>query len=411
MLKASVKQNRDSGAAAHARSVKKMFREAIEQMAPYTPGEQPQPGQRLIKLNTNENPYPPSPRVKAAIVRAAGQSLRLYPPPRADELVNAAARLYGISREMILAGNGSDELLAMLFRAALARGNKVAYALPTYSLYDTLAAIQEARVVAVPLAPGFAQPLAALAAERAVLTIVCNPNSPCGSLAAPAELEELARRLDGRLLAIDEAYVDFAISNALPLVKRYPNVLVLRSFSKSFSLAGMRLGLCFAQPPIIEQLLKVKDSYNLNRLAVSAGAAALADIGWMHRNVERVKRVRAIAEKRLHQMGFEVPPSQANFVLARIQGHDMAAVAAGLRRRGILVRHFPQSVFHDSLRISIGTPAQMAALFKALEPLIRTLLAARANGAIEKKESLPRARTIRRAAAATGQQSERVRGG
>jgi histidinol-phosphate aminotransferase len=385
-----------------------MFREAIEQMAPYTPGEQPRPGQRLIKLNTNENPYPPSPRVKAAIIKAAGQSLRLYPPPRADELVNAAARLYGISREMILAGNGSDELLAMLFRATLACGDKVAYALPTYSLYDTLAVIQEARVAAVPLAPGFVQPLAALAAARAALTIVCNPNSPCGSLAAPAQLEELARRLDSRLLAIDEAYVDFAASNALSLVKRYPNVIVLRSFSKSFSLAGMRLGLCFGQPPIIEELLKVKDSYNLNRLAVSAGAAALADIGWMRRNVERVKRVRAITEKRLRQMGFEVPPSQANFVLARIQGHDMAAVAAGLRRRGILVRHFPKSVFHDSLRISIGTPAQMDALFKALEPLVRPMLAARAYGVIGKGERRPRTRTIRCAPATTATQAERA---
>src|SRR5215470_7468184 len=173
---------RAGSAAGHGRSVKKMFREAIEQMAPYTPGEQPRPGQRLIKLNTNENPYPPSPRVRAAIVKAAGPSLRLYPPPRADELVNAAARVYGITREMILAGNGSDELLAMLFRAALSRGDKVAYALPTYSLYDTLAAVQEAQVAPVPLGPGFAQPLTALAAERAALTIVCNPNSPCGSL-------------------------------------------------------------------------------------------------------------------------------------------------------------------------------------------------------------------------------------
>ena len=386
-----------------------MFREAIEQMAPYTPGEQPRPGQRLIKLNTNENPYPPSPRVKAAIAKAAGPSLRLYPSPRADELVNAAARLYGISREMILAGNGSDELLAMLFRAALARGDKVAYALPTYSLYDTLAAIQEGQVAAVPLGPGFAQPLAGLAAERAALTIVCNPNSPCGSLASPAQLDNLAGGLNGRLLAIDEAYVDFAECHALPLVKRHPNVVVLRSFSKSFSLAGMRVGLCFAQPPVIEQLLKVKDSYNLSRLAMSAGAAALADAGWMRRNVERIKRVRALSEKRLRQMGFEVPPSQANFVLARIPGHDMSAVAAGLRRRGILVRHFPQSVFRDSLRISIGTPAQMDALFKALEPLIRPVLAARVNGAAEKGERPSPARTIRRAAVATpAPQSGRV---
>jgi histidinol-phosphate aminotransferase len=386
-----------------------MFREAIEQMAPYTPGEQPRPGQRLVKLNTNENPYPPSPRVHAAIVKAAGPSLRLYPPPRADELVNVAARLYRISRDMILAGNGSDELLAMLFRAALARGGKVAYALPTYSLYDTLAAIQEARVAAVPLGHGFTQPLALLAAERAALTIVCNPNSPCGSLATPEQLDELARVLDGRLLAIDEAYVDFAACHALPLVKRHPNVIVLRSFSKSFSLAGMRLGLGFAQPPVIEQLLKVKDSYNLSRLAVSAGAAALADIGWMRRNVERIKRVRATTEKRLRQMGFEVPPSQANFVLARIQGHEMGQVAAGLRRRGILVRHFPHSVFRDSLRISIGTPGQMNALFKALEPLIRPVVAARANGAIGKDGRPPRVRTVRRAAAACiGSQSGRT---
>jgi len=351
-----------------------MFREAIEHMAPYSPGEQPRAGQRLIKLNTNENPYPPSPRVRAAIVKAAATSLRLYPPPRADELVKAAARLYRISREMILAGNGSDELLAMLFRAVLARGDKVAFALPTYSLYDTLAAIQEARVAAVPLGPGFAQPLAALAAERAELTIVCNPNSPCGSLAAPAQLADLARMLDGRLLAIDEAYVDFAASNALALVKRHPNVVVLRTLSKSFSLAGMRVGLCFAQSPVIEQLLKVKDSYNLSRVAVGAGAAALSDVGWMQRNVERIKRVRALAEKRLRRMGFEVPPSHANFVLPRIAGPDMSAVAAGLRRRGILVRHFPHSVFRDSLRISIGTQGEMETLFKTLQPLIKPMV-------------------------------------
>jgi histidinol-phosphate aminotransferase len=277
----------------------------------------------------------------------------------------------------------------MLFRAALTRGDKVAYALPTYSLYDTLAAIQEARIDAVPLEPGFAQPLAALAAARATLTIVCNPNSPCGSLAAPAQLDNLAHALDGRLLAIDEAYVDFAACHALSLVKRHPNVVVLRSFSKSFSLAGMRLGLCFAQPPVIEQLLKVKDSYNLSSIAVSAGAAALADIGWMRRNVEQIKRVRAMTEKRLRQMGFEVPPSQANFVLARIQGHDMGTLAAGLRRRGILVRHFPRSVFRDALRISIGTPTQMDALFKALEQLIRPVLAARGNGVRVKSKHRP----------------------
>jgi histidinol-phosphate aminotransferase len=365
--------------------IKRMFRQAIEQMAPYSPGEQPRPGQRLIKLNTNENPYPPSPAVRAAVIRAAGASLRLYPPPRADELLNAAAKVYRMPSTMILAGNGSDELLAMLFRAALTRGDKVAYALPTYSLYDTLAAIQEAQVAAIPLGPGFAQPLVALAAERATLTIVCNPNSPCGSSVAPTRLDNLARELDGRLLVIDEAYVDFAESNALALVRRHRNVAVLRSLSKSFSLAGMRVGLCFAQQPVIQHLLKVKDSYNLNRLAVSAGAAALADVAWMHRNAARIKDVRAMTEKRLRQMGFEVPPSQANFVLARMPGRDMGGVAAGLRRRGILVRHFPQSVLHDALRISIGTPADMQALFNALDVVLRPSRKERAKTAREKR--------------------------
>ncbi len=354
-----------------------MFRAAIEQMAPYTPGEQPRPGQRLIKLNTNENPYPPSPGVRRAIVASAGAALRLYPPPRADAFVAAASRLYGIPARQIIAGNGSDELLSMIFRAALGRGDRVAYALPTYSLYDTLAAIQEARVAAVPLGSGFAQPLDALARERAQLTVVCSPNSPCGTLAASDDLDALARRLGRRLLVIDEAYVDFAESNALGLVRRHRNVIVLRTLSKSFSLAGMRLGLLFAQLPIIEHLLKVKDSYNLNRVAIVAGAQALDDAAWMQRNVEKVKRTREVAQVRLRKMGFEVPQSSSNFVLARLAGRDMGPVTAALRRRGILVRHFPASVFHDAIRISIGTPAEMTALFKALEPLIKSAVAIR----------------------------------
>jgi histidinol-phosphate aminotransferase len=357
-----------------------MFRATIEKMAPYTPGEQPRPGQRLIKLNTNENPYPPSPQIRRAVVKAANESIRLYPPPRADSFIAAAARLYGISHEMIVAGNGSDELLAMLFRATLGVGDRVAYALPTYSLYDTLAAIQGAQIVAIPLGAGFTIPIRELARERAHLTVVCSPNSPCGTLADTGELDELARALAGRLLAIDEAYVDFAEQNALALVRRHGNVVVLRSLSKSFSLAGMRLGLAFAQVPVVTELLKVKDSYNLSRIAVEAGAAALDDAAWMRRNVERVKRTRALTEKRLRAIGFEVPASQANFVLARIIGQDMAPVAAALRRRGILVRHFPNSVFNDALRISIGTPAEMNALFKALVPILKPLMATRRNG-------------------------------
>jgi len=270
----------------------------------------------------------------------------------------------------MLAGNGSDELLAMIFRATLGRGDTVAYPVPTYSLYDTLAAIQEARVLKFPVGRDFAVPLDALARARARLTIVCNPNSPSGTLTPAAKLDELARRLRGRLLVIDEAYADFADENALSLVRRHANVAVVRSLSKSFSLAGMRLGLCFAHPPVIAELLKVKDSYNLSRIALAAGAAALDDAEWMRRNVERVRRTREATEARLRKMGFEVPPSQANFVLARIAGRDMGPIARGLRRAGILVRYFPTPLLRDALRISIGTPSEMAALFRTLKPLV-----------------------------------------
>ncbi len=358
-----------------------MFRQSIQRMAPYRPGEQPRPGQRLIKLNTNENPYPPSPRVRRAVARAAGASLRLYPAPRADEFIAVAARRYGVPRDMILAGNGSDELLAMIFRATLGRGDTVAYPVPTYSLYDTLAEIQEATVLRVPFGRNFALPFDALWQTRARLVVVCSPNSPSGTLTPTRTLDAMARRLRGRLLVIDEAYVDFARENALRLLRRHRNVVILRSLSKSYSLAGMRLGLCFARPEVIEALLKVKDSYNLSRIALVAGAEALADASWMRRNVERVKRTRAAARARLQRMGFEVPPSEANFVLARMPGHDLGPMARGLRRAGILVRHFATPLISDALRISIGTPAEMTALFRALAPLAGSLLAARRNGA------------------------------
>src|SRR5579863_7253748 len=349
-----------------------MFRESIKNMAAYRPGEQPRPGQRLIKLNTNENPYPPSPRVRRAVAKVmAGSALRLYPAPRADEFVASAAKIYSLPQNMILAGNGSDELLAMVFRAVLGAADSVAYPVPTYSLYDTLALVQEARILHFPVGTDFALPLDALAHARANLTIVCSPNSPSGTLTPARKLATLAKRLDGRLLVIDEAYVDFADGNALSLVRRYRNVVVLRTLSKSYSLAGMRLGLCFAHPSVIDALMKVKDSYNLSRVALAAGAEALRDAVWMRRNVTKVVRTRAATESRLRKLGFEVPPSQANFVLARMAGRDMAPVTRGLRRAGILVRHFATPLLHDALRISIGTPSEMNALFKALAPLVR----------------------------------------
>lgn len=360
-----------------------MLRAALRRMEPYTPGEQPRPGEQVLKLNTNENPYPPAPGVIRAIRRAAAaDSLRRYPPPRADRLVQSASRLYGLPPQIILAGNGSDELLALLFRAALGPGDRVAYAVPTYSLYATLAAMQEAQVVAVPMAADFSLPVVRLAAARARLTIVCNPNSPSGTFTAIDEIDRLAARLGSRLLVVDEAYVDFAEADALGLVGRHANLAVVRSLSKSFSLAGMRVGLLFAAPVVVDALLKVKDSYNLSAPAIAAGAQALEEVGWMRRNVAKIKATRRMAEARLRRMGFAVPPSAANFVLARLAGHNLEGVARQLRRQGILVRHFAD-ILPDALRISIGTPGQMARLFRALEPLMRRLGVSRVNGRAE----------------------------
>jgi histidinol-phosphate aminotransferase len=258
-------------------------------------------------------------------------------------------------------------LLAMIFRATLGPRDTVAYPVPTYSLYDTLASIQEARVLRFPVARDFSIPLDQLAKARAKLTIVCNPNSPSGILTPAAKLGKLARALSDRLLVIDEAYVDFADENAIGLLRRFPNVVILRTLSKSFSLAGMRLGLGFARAKIIEELMKVKDSYNLSRVALVAGAEALNDAAWMRRNVERVKHTRETAIARLRKMGFEVPDSSANFVLARIAERDLGPLARAIRKSGILVRHFATPMLRDALRISIGTPAEMNALFKAIE--------------------------------------------
>jgi len=359
-----------------------MFRAAIDRMAPYVPGEQPRPGQRLIKLNTNENPYPPSPRVRRAILKAAaGDGLRLYPRPFADDFVAAAARLYRIPRQMILAGNGSDELLAMLFRAVLNPGDTVAYPSPTYTLYDTLAAVAEARVAPITYGRDFELPFDDLARASAPLTIVCNPNAPSGTQIPTATLARLARLLQPRLLVVDEAYVDFAGHNALALVRSCENVAVLRSLSKSFSLAGMRLGLCFARPPVIEGLLKVKDSYNLSKVAQAAGAAALEDAAWAMRNVDRVRATRRATEAALRAIGFEVRTSSANFVLARLPGVDLSGVVAALRRRGILVRYFATPLLFDAIRITIGKPAAMKALLKELKPLVAKMTVRTGNGA------------------------------
>jgi histidinol-phosphate aminotransferase len=342
----------------------------VQSLEGYVPGEQPQ-DRRYIKLNTNENPYPPSPRVLQAIAAAASSDVRLYPDPVAEQLRRKASEVYGVLPEQIIAGNGSDDLLTMLFRACVEGGEprQVAYPVPTYSLYDTLAAIQGADPIRVPFPGDFALPVDALLAADARLTIVCSPNSPSGTAVPLSEIRRLADRAGG-LVVVDEAYVDFGEETALALLPACPNVVVLRSFSKSFSLAGMRIGLGFAATEVIDELNKVKDSYNLSRTSLAAGHAALEDLPWMQANVARVRAAREVLVAELATLGFQVLPSSANFVFAKHASLPGKDVYARLREKGILVRYFSGALLSAGVRITVGTPDENRALVDALRGIL-----------------------------------------
>lgn len=346
------------------------FRNNIAAMKGYLPGEQPQE-EGYIKLNTNESPYPPSPRVLSALKKAADRSLRLYPEPMSDRLRSLAAAVHGVRPENVLAGNGSDELLSILARCFVGPGDRVAYPLPTYTLYDTLVAIQEGESAGIPYPVDFSLP-EALYSQKAPLTFLCNPNSPSGTLVPRGEVERLSDSLSG-ILVVDEAYIDFAEQDgvsSIPLIASRPNLVVLRTFSKSFSLAGMRIGLAFADPEIISGMSKVKDSYNLNRLSSVAASAALEDLDWMRRNVRKIQRTRRLLTRGLNRLGFYVYPSQANFVMARMEGRDMKGLYEELKQRKILVRYFDAPGLQDSLRITVGTNQEIQRLLQEMGAIL-----------------------------------------
>ena len=344
------------------------FRRTVARMEGYLPGEQPQE-RGFIKLNTNENPYPPSPAVRRAIRAEADASLRLYPDPESTRLRRQAALTYGFDLSRVIAGNGSDELLAMIARAFVGEGDTLCCPTPTYTLYDTLVRIQGGRIAGVPYPEDYSLP-ADLAKRRAKVTIVASPNSPSGTSVPKGALADLADRVPG-MLVIDEAYADFAAESALSLAREKENVIVLRTFSKSFSLAGMRIGLGFAHPAILEGLNKVRDSYNLGRLAVVAGEAALKDIGWMEKNVGKIRKTRATLLSALPFLGFSPFPSQSNFVLAkRARGRSARPVYEELKRKKILVRYFDTPRLAGCLRITVGTDDEIGALLAALGEML-----------------------------------------
>jgi histidinol-phosphate aminotransferase len=340
-------------------------RAAIESMHAYTPGEQPGPGEKVIKLNTNENPFPPSPRVMEAIRALDGEALRRYPNPSAEPFRVAAARVLGVTPDMIIAGNGSDEILAMVVRTYLDRGDVLAYPDPTYSLYPVLAEMSENQVAEVPWAAGWQLPADALLATGARAIFFANPNAPSGTVVSPEEVRALAARFSGILL-IDEAYVDFAETSCLGLVRECPNVIVSRTFSKGYSLAGLRFGYAVAAPEVIAALGKVKDSYNCDALAVAAATAAILDQDYARTGWQAVRAERERLTGELAKRGFQVIPSQSNFLLATCPGGDGAAVYRALKSRGFLVRYFARPGLTDKVRITVGTREQDDALVAAL---------------------------------------------
>jgi len=345
------------------------FRPAIDAMTGYVPGEQPKTGIKIIKLNTNENPYPPSPKAIAALQNVDADALRRYPDPFAHEFCQAVSDVLGVPKDWVIVGNGSDDVLNILIRAAAeGRNRKVVYPMPTYVLYRTLANMQPAEIVEVPYGENFQLPITELVAANGAVTFIASPNSPSGHIVPLDDLRKLAQQVSG-IVAIDEAYIDFAEYSALPLVQEFDNVIVLRTLSKGYSLAGLRLGFGVANPSLISGLFKVKDSYNIDAVAIAVGTAAMRDRDYKNANAEKVKISRTKLTNDLKNLGFVVPESHGNFVLTTPPQGNAEEIYLKLKESGILVRYFNQAGLADKLRITVGTDEQNQALIDFLSTL------------------------------------------
>jgi len=344
----------------------------VRGLTPYVPGEQPKVAD-LIKLNTNENPYPPSPRALAAIAGAVDERLRLYPDPGAEALKAAIAALHGITPAQVFCGNGSDEVLAFVFQGLLKQDRPILFPDISYSFYPVYCGLYgvEYRRVAVDedfriRVGDYAQPNGGV--------ILPNPNAPTGRLLSLPEIEALVAANTEAVVVIDEAYVDFGGASAIALVDRYPNLLIVQTLSKSRALAGLRVGFAVGHPGLIEALERVKNSFNsypLDRLAQAGAVAAIEDPEHFEQTRQAVIASREKLEQDLDELGFEVLPSAANFVFASHPQRDAATLAAALRERRILVRHFKAARIEQFLRITIGTEAQCAALVTALREILQ----------------------------------------
>ena len=346
---------------------KSVIRRALQGFQAYTPGEQPPDGEGWVKLNTNESPLPPSPKVIEAIKAAANDSLRLYPSPTAAPARQAIAGHFGLDPAQVAVGNGGDELIELCFRAFAGAGDRVAYPTPTYPLLDPLCRIHEA-VASTHPTELFGELPASLGPDPAPLKFIVNPNSPTGALFDQDAIEAVVAASSG-VVVIDEAYVDFAPRSCLPLLERFDNVLLLRTFSKSYGLAGLRIGFALGPREMIEALDSVKDSYNVDRLAIAAAVAAIEDEAHHRKLVEEVVRNRSQLAEAIAGLGFEVVPSATNFLFTR-PPRPAAEIVAGLRERKILVRHYDREPIAGWIRITVGTREQHDELLSALKEVL-----------------------------------------
>lgn len=345
------------------------FRPSIEAMTGYVPGEQPKPGTPIIKLNTNENPYPPSPQAIDVLRHLDSEWLRRYPDPYANEFRQAVSQVLDVPLDWVIVSNGSDDLLNLIVRACAEPGRQVVYPMPTYVLYRTLSQMQPAETVEIPYGEDYHLPFEELVTANGAITFIASPNSPSGHEVPIEELRDLAAKLSG-ILVIDEAYVDFAESSALPLVKEFENVIVIRTLSKGYSLAGLRLGFGIANPRLLSGLFKVKDSYNIDAIACLVGAAAMRDQAYKNECIAKVKALRAKLARDLKQLGFRLWHSETNFLLARPPRGNAEQIYLALKEQGILVRYFQQWNLDDKLRITVGTDVQNHKLLEALIHLV-----------------------------------------
>jgi len=343
------------------------FRDNVERTQGYTPGFQPK-AVDVVKLNTNENPYPPSPQVMQVLAGIRTEQLRRYPDPLGTAFREAAAELHGVTPDNVMCCNGGDDLLSIAVRAFCDERRPLAYPVPTYSLYPVLAKLEDCDAIEVPFDEEYNLP-AALSRTGAALSIVCNPNAPTGTCVPVEELASLATEIKGVLL-IDEAYVDFAEFNCVSLTRDFDNVIVLRSLSKGYSLAGLRFGYAIAHKDLIDGLIKVKDSYNVDAVAIALATAAIKDQPHFRQNVEKIKQQRQVLTEQLRTLGFAVRDSNSNFVFAQVKNGAAARIQEQLAQRDIFVRYWNVPGISDKLRISVGTKEQNEKLIGALKGIV-----------------------------------------